>query len=141
MIILDTNVISELMQLAPDPIVAEWLDRQPRISIWTTAVTVLEIQRGIQILPGGKRRVRLGQEFDRLVFDRLAGRIASFDEAAAHKAASLVADRETRGKESDVEDGMIAGIVIARHATLATRNTRHFDDLPGKVVNPWLDSA
>jgi toxin FitB len=139
MIILDTNVLSALMQTNPDRAVFVWLDRQPRISIWTTAITVHEIQRGIQVLPLGKRRSRLGEEFDRLVLLLLAGRVASFDSVAAHKSATLVASREMSGKNFDVEDGMIAGIVLAQNATLATRNTKHFDDLLGKVVNPWLD--
>src|SRR5229473_2040434 len=98
MIILDTNVVSALMQSVPDRKVAQWLDRQPRISIWTTAITVLEIQRGIRIMPAGKRRSRFSEEFDLLVAGRLEGRIASFDSAAAYEAATLIASREKTGK-------------------------------------------
>lgn len=137
MIILDTNIVSALMHNVPDPNVITWLDQQPRISIWTTAITVLEIQRGIRALPDGKKRSRLSEEFEKLLTDRLDGRIASFDHVAADKAATIVANREKTGKNYDLEDGMIAGIVLARHATIATRNTRHFDDLPITVLNPW----
>ena len=139
MILLDTNVLSEIMQQIVDPAVVEWLNRQPRASVWTTAITILEIRRGILSLPNGKRRFRIAQEFDRLVEGVLEGRVAGFDEAAAEATAALITEREKRGVDLDLEDSMIAGIAIARHATLATRNARHFNDLPGKVVNPWLD--
>jgi toxin FitB len=141
MILLDTNVISALIHIAPDRSVVAWLDRQPRISIWTTAITVLEIQRGIRALPEGRKQSRLSREFDKLVTDRLGGRIASFDQAAADETATLIVAREKRGMNYDLEDAMIAGTALARRAVIVTRNTRHFDDLPGKIVNPWLDLA
>lgn len=141
MIILDTNVLSEMMLLAPNPAVAAWLDLQPRESVWTTSVTVLEIRRGILDLPNGKKRTQLADNFHRLIAGRMAGRIASFDESAAEAAAVLVTERERKGVNRDLEDSMIAGIVIARYATLATRNIKHYDDLPGKVVNPWPDPS
>jgi len=139
MIILDTNVLSALMRPLPEPIVAAWLDRQPRSSVWVNSITVLEVQHGIQLLPAGKRCTGLFEMFDRLVLGGLDRRIAGFDSAAAHEAANLMTARRKTGRDYELKDAMIAGIVIARHATLATRNTRHFDDLPGKVVNPWLD--
>jgi hypothetical protein len=137
MIILDTNIVATLMHPVPDANVMAWMDRQPRISIWTTAITVLEIQKGIRALPDSRKRRRLNEEFEKLVTDRLDGRIASFDHVAADETATLIAHREKIGKNYDLEDGMIAGIVLARRATIATRNTKHFDDLPITVLNPW----
>lgn len=135
MIILDTNVLSALMQQAPDPNVLAWLDQQPRSSIWTTAITVLEIRFGLQILAAGKRRTLLMQGFD-VLLEKIGQRIAPFDDAAAQQAANLMATRQKRGRPGDLRDTMIAGIVLAQHATLATRNTSHFEDV-SPVVNPW----
>ncbi len=139
MIILDTNVVSALMELVPNVKVVSWLDRQPRISIWITSITMLEIQRGVMTLPGGRKRLRLGSEFEELISGRFDGRIASFDQAAASATAALIVSREKKGKNYDLEDGMLAGIVLSRHATIATRNTRHFDDLSCNILSPWSD--
>ena len=136
MIILDTNVLSALMLRAPDRSVVGWLDRQPRTSIWTTSVTVLEVRFGLQIMATGKRRSLLMRAFE-TALDKMEHRIASFDTAAAIQAADLMADRQRRGRPRDLRDTMIAGIVLAAHATLATRNTKHFEDIAKWVVNPW----
>jgi len=136
MIILDTNVLSALMRQTPDPKVLAWLDRQPRTSIWTTAITVLEVRFGLQIMPGGKRRSLLMQAFE-LLLERIGGRVLPFDVAAAQEAGDLMASRHKKGRSGDLRDTMIAGIVIAQHATLATRNTAHFEDVPVPLVNPW----
>lgn len=136
MIILDTNVVSALMQQAPDPMLLSWLDRQPRASIWTSAITVLEIRFGLQIMPAGKRQHLLIQSFDMLL-EKIGHRVAVFDDAAAQQASNLMAGRHKKGRPGDLRDTMIAGIVLANHATLATRNTAHFEDVP-RVVNPWI---
>jgi predicted nucleic acid-binding protein len=136
MIILDTNVLSALMRQAPDTHVIAWLDQQPRTSIWTTSVTILELRFGLQTMATGKRRSLLMQAFE-TVLDKMGHRIASFDAAAATQAADLMAARQRKGRPGDLRDTMIAGIVLARHATLATRNTSHFEDLSVPVVNPW----
>jgi hypothetical protein len=136
MILLDTNVFSALMLPTPDPQVIAWLDRQPRTSIWTTSVTILEVRFGLQIMATGKRRSLLLQAFD-TVLDRMGQRIASFDASAAIQAADLMAARQRRGRVGDLRDTMIAGIVLASHATLATRNTGHFEDLSVPLINPW----
>ena len=140
MIVLDTNVLSALMQQAPDRVVIDWLDRQPRTSVWTTAVSVLEIRFGLQILPTHKRRVLLTQAFDVVLRDKIEQRIVPLDSAAAEHAADLMAARHRKGRPGDLRDTMLAGIVLAHHATLATRNTRHFDDLSVPVVDPWKRS-
>lgn len=136
MIILDTNVLSALMRQVPDQKVVAWLDHQSRTSIWTTSVTALEIQFGLQILAAGRRRTLLSQAFEELLA-RIGQRVATFDVAAAGQASDLMAARHRKGHPGDLRDTMIAGIVLAQHATLATRNTAHFEDAAIPIVNPW----
>jgi toxin FitB len=137
MVVLDTNVVSALMHEPAHPIVLEWLDSQPRISIWTTSITLMEARYGIEAMAPGRRRSRLFQALERLVSEKIEHRIAAFDTSAANAAALLMAERKRTGRTGDLRDTMIAGIVIASHATLATHNTRHFADLPIPVVDPW----
>ncbi|HEY6185291.1 MAG TPA: type II toxin-antitoxin system VapC family toxin [Terriglobales bacterium] len=137
MIILDTNVLSALMRQTPEPEVVAWLDQQPRTSIWTTSITLLEIRFGLQILATGKRRIALIQAFEELL-QAIDHRIAPFDMDAAEHAGSLMAGRRKKGRLVDLRDTMIAGIVLAHGATLATRNTTHFDDLSMPLINPWI---
>lgn len=139
MIILDTNVLSALMQQQPDPQVVAWLDDQPAESIWLSSITVFEAHYGLALLPAGRRKDLLEQRFEELVQDDLQNRVLLFDINAAAHAAQLAADRKTRGRPVDMRDTFIAGIALARRATLATRNVRHFDDLSVPVLNPWTD--
>ena len=140
MIVLDTNVISELMVPRPSIQVLRWMDLQPVSSIWITAVNIYEIRAGLQCMPVGKRRSALSAAFERWLDEVVQKRILSFDEAAAEKGAELVAERKKRGQPGDTRDTMIAGIVLANHATLATRNVKHFEDIAKSVVNPWEKS-
>ena len=139
MMILDTNVLSALMQRQPDSAVVEWLDRQSADTVWITSVTLFEARYGLKLLADGQRKALLEQRFDELVQLDLANRIAVFDVRAAEQAAHLAADRKARGRPVDMRDTFIAGIAIARGATLATRNAKHFEDLPTPVVNPWAE--
>jgi toxin FitB len=136
MIILDTNVLSELMLRAPAEKVLSWIDLQPRSSIWTTSVTLFEIRFGLATMPNGKRRIVLIQDFEK-VLDNIDRRIAPFDVEAAEHASTLMASRKLQGRPRDDRDTMIAGIVLAHHATLATRNVSHFDDLSAPLIDPW----
>jgi len=140
MIVLDTNVVSEIMLPQPEERVTRWLDRQPHTSIWTTSVTVFEIRFGLETMPAGKRRTALIASFERWLGEVVERRIASFDETAARRAAELAAGRQGRGRPGELRDTMIAGIVLASHATLATRNVKHFEDIASSVVNPWEQS-
>jgi predicted nucleic acid-binding protein len=135
-IILDTNVLSALMRQLPDQSVVAWLDHQARTSVWTTSITVLEIQFGLQILAPGKRRTLLSEAFEELL-DRLGQRVVTFDVEAARKASDLMAERHKKGRPGDLRDTMIAGIALAQHASLATRNTAHFEDAAIPLINPW----
>jgi predicted nucleic acid-binding protein len=137
MIVLDTNVVSEIMLPKPEEIVTRWLDKQPRTSIWTTSVTIFEIRFGLETMPVGRRRTALMALFERWLGEVVQQRIAIYDEAAARRAAELAADRQRRGQPGELRDTMIAGIVLSNHATLATRNAKHFEDIAKSVVNPW----
>jgi hypothetical protein len=135
MIILDSDVLSEAMRA--NDVVASWLDRQPRSSIWTTAITIFEIRSGLLFMPSGRRRSEREAAFTRLVVDILENRILAFDELAAEEAAILMEKRRSVGRPVESRDTMIAGIALAQRATLATRNSRHFGDLTVPVVDPW----
>jgi predicted nucleic acid-binding protein len=137
MIILDTNVLSELMRQMPDHRVLAWLDRQPQTSVWITSLTMFEIQFGIETLVPSKRRTQLMKTFESTLVEDIGQRIAPFDAAAAQHAAILMASRHKEGRPVELRDTLIAGIALARHAALATRNINHFQDLPVPVVNPW----
>jgi len=136
MIVLDTNILSALMKTSPDREVVAWLDAQPRTSIWTTSISLLEIRYGLQLLAQGKRRTFLTNAFE-LMLRKLGHRVLAFDSASAEEAGELMATRHRKGRPVELRDAMIAGIVLAQRATLATRNTAHFEDIAAKVVNPW----
>ena len=136
MTILDTDVLSALMRQTPEKKVVDWLDQQPSTSIWTTSITILEVRFGLQILEAGKRRSALMRAFDE-VLEAMSHRVAAFDIAAAEMAGDLMAALQKRGRRGDLRDTMIAGIVVANHATLATHNTAHFSDLAVPVVDPF----
>ena len=140
MIILDTNVLGALMRSVPDATVVRWLDRQPAQSVWVTSITLFETRFGLALLPSGRRRQRLESEFDRLLQEDLENRVLDFDSAAATEAASLAGARQKSGRPVDMRDTQIAGIALARHATLATRNVRHFADLEISIVDPWVSA-
>ncbi len=137
MILLDTNVLSALMRQTPDLVVVKWLDQQPRLSLWTTSITILEIRFGIAILSSGRRQELLSEAFKKAIEEMLDRRVAVFDADSAHEASVLMAMRKRKGRAVELRDAMIAGIALVHRATLATRNTRHFDDLSTTVVNPW----
>lgn len=137
MIILDTNVLSALMQQRPDPAVIAWMDAQAADSVWITTITVFEARFGLELLPKSKRRQSLVDAFEALVEQDLEGRVLEIDSLSAASAATLAARRRKAGQPVDFRDTLIAGVALARRATIATRNIRHFADLTVPVVNPW----
>lgn len=137
MIILDTNVLSALMRDEPDGAVVTWLNAQPAESIWTTAITVFEVRTGLELLDPSRRRDRLESAFEQVLRVDLDNRVLAFDTAAADAAGVLVATAQQGGRSLEFRDSQIAGIALARKATLATRNVRHFKDLRARVVDPW----
>jgi hypothetical protein len=105
--------------------------------VWTTSITILEVRFGLQVMPGGKKRSVLIEVFERVLTEKIERRVAPFDTLAAQHAVDLMAVRQKNGRPGELRDFMIAGIVLASRATLATRNAKHFDDLSISVVNPW----
>ena len=137
MSILDTNVLSALMRATPDAEVIGWLDQQPMQSVWITTITLFEARFGLALLAPGRRRREIEKAFALVLNEDLEGRVLEFDQLAAESAAVLAADRRHAGRTIDFRDTLIAGIVLARRATLATRNRKHFEDLSVPVINPW----
>jgi len=140
MVILDTNVLSALMQGQAEPKVVAWLDDQPAESIWITSITLFEARYGLELMATGQRKLLLQARFEQILQDDLENRVLTFDANAATEAARLAADRKNNGRPVDMRDTFIAGIALARRATLATRNLKHFADLSVPVINPWGNS-
>ncbi len=136
MIVLDTNVVSELMRPSPNPRVARWADRQVPAEVVTTAGTVAEIGYGIARLPAGQRRDLLALAAAQ-VFDAFAARVLPFDAPAAAQYAAVVVERETAGRPISGFDAQIAAICRRHRARLATRNTLDFAELDLDLVDPW----
>ncbi len=137
MILLDTNVISELTRREPDPGVLAWIDGLAADEVWTTAITAAELLSGLARLPAGRRRNELTGAVEGLLREDLAGRIEPFDAETAGHYALLVAERIGAGQPISVPDAQIAAICRKRRATLATRNTRDFEGTGIDLVNPW----
>jgi predicted nucleic acid-binding protein len=137
MILVDTNVLSAMMRVTVEPAVERWFDGQPPESIWTTTITIFEIHFGLALLAPGHRRDRLYDAFDRAIGEILGGRVLPFDRTAAETAAAIAARQRQIGRPLEIRDVQIAGIVAARKASLATRNTRHFENLGIILVDPW----
>jgi predicted nucleic acid-binding protein len=135
-IVLDTNVVSAIMKDPADRVVVAWLDTLPIESVWTTAVTVFEVRFGLEILVPSRKRARLEAAFDVLLREAMENRILTFDADAAEKAAMLAAGRKRSGRPIEHRDTQIAGIVLSRGATLATRNVKDFPDV-AQIVDPW----
>jgi len=137
MIVLDTNVLSEVLRPEPAPRVLAWLDEQPANSVFTTAVTQGEILYGIRLLVDGRRRRKLWDAANAIFDDEFAGRVLSFDSEAAGHYADIGASRRAAGRPISQFDATIAAITRSHGATLATRNTKDFEDCGIEVVNPW----
>jgi len=136
MIILDTNVVSELMRPTPIPTVSTWLRQQRDGDLYTTAITVAEIRYGIARLPDGSRRTALTQAAGE-IFAAFPEQVLPFDLAAAEAYAALVAHRDTLGMPIDGFDAQIAAIARTHAATLATRNTKDFLQTGIALTDPW----
>lgn len=135
-IVLDTNVVAELMRPAPSPEVVAWLNGQQASQLYLTSITLGEISFGIEILPLGKRRLRLERGF-RLVRTAFTGRILDFDDEAAILYGRVMGRRRSLGRPLGVLDGQIAAIASAHGATVATRNVRDFEDCGLEIINPF----
>ncbi len=134
MILLDTNIVSELMKPRPDEQVRTWLMSLGDMRLATTAITVAEIEYGLHRLPEGKRRNDLSARFVQL---SAALNVLVLDAIAATQAGIFRATRERQGLVTTPSDMMIAGIASTADASLATRNTKDFAHLPITLINPW----
>jgi predicted nucleic acid-binding protein len=140
MIVLDTNVISALIQGVPDAAVVNWLNAQASDAVWTTVVSVFETRVGLAIMAPGRKRQSLEEAFDNAL-TQMGNQVLPFDAAAANETAAIFARLRAAGRPIDLRDAMIAGIVSAHHGTLATRNTKHFIDAGIPLVNPWATAS
>lgn len=137
MIVLDTNVLSELLRPEPDARVVGWLQAQRRAGLYTTSITRGEMFYGVQLLPEGRRRLQLQQVVSAVFSTDMAGRVLLFDEAAADAYAEIAAARRRSGRPIGQLDAMIAGIAASRGADLATRNLGDFEDCGLRLIDPW----
>ena|SRR5579863_4220923 len=137
MIVLDTNVMSELSKPKPDDALLAWTDSVHGPAVATTAINVAEMLYGISRLPDGRRKVALGEAVTQLIEVDLAGRALPFDYEAARHYAAIVTRREAAGRPISVNDAQIAAICHSVDATLATRNTTDFDGTGIHVINPF----
>lgn len=137
MIVLDTNVLSELLRAMPDARVLAWIDAQPADLLFTTAITQGEMLYGVHRLPPGARRERLYQDIEAIFSTDMAGRVLAYDGASAVAHAAVAAERQVMGRPVSQSDAMIAGIVRAHGARLATRNVRDFEGCGIALIDPW----
>lgn len=137
MIVVDTNVISELTRQTPAPEVVSWLDSLAAAEVTTTAITAAELLYGVDRLPDGRRKAELSAAVNGLLRDDFDGRVLSFDVKAAGRYAEVVCRRERLGQPIGIADAQIAAICSAVGATLATRNIADFEDTGIELINPW----
>jgi len=137
MIILDTNVVSELMKSAPSPVVLQWISTRDRAEFYTTSITQAEILHGMRALPAGRRRKAIETAAEAMFIEDFAGRILSFDSDAARAYADVVTERRRSGRPISQFDAQIAAVTRATSAVLATRNVKDFERCGIRIVDPW----
>ena len=135
--ILDTNVVSELTNPVPNPVVLAWWNRQQLADMFTTTITEAELRYGLAIMPAGRYRNNMTMEVENFLAFEVAGRILSFDRAAARAYAVIYADRRLRGRPTSPSDCQIAAIASSQNMAVATRNVGDFTDCGVELINPW----
>jgi hypothetical protein len=137
MIVLDSNVLSELMRPKPADAVARWVAGQPAPQLFTTSVTQAEIGYGLALMSLGARRGALEAAVERMFSEDFGGRILPFDTAAVHEYPAIVATRKQKGQPIASFDALIAAIARSRGAAVATRNVKDFEGCGLTVIVPW----
>jgi predicted nucleic acid-binding protein len=137
MILLDTNVLSELMKPAPAEGVMRWMAAQPATSLYTTSITQAEILHGVMLLPPGRRRNAIEAAAETMFSEDFGGRILPFGSDAAHPYARIATERRRAGRPISHFDAQIAAIARSAGAAIATRNVTDYYDCGVKVINPW----
>jgi toxin FitB len=138
-ILLDTNVLSEMMRPEPDARVLDWVREQPAVTLFTTSISQAEIFHGILLLPPGKRRQAFEEAAKAMFEEDFAGRVLAFGSDSALPYAHIASDRRRAGRPISQFDAQIAAIAIASRASVATRNVTDFEGCGIAVVNPWGD--
>ena len=141
MIVLDTNVVSELLRPAPATQVEAWLSAQDGAEVYFTAVGEAELRHGVAILPAGKRRTALAKAIEGILEEDFRDRILPFDRAAASAYAAIAAKRRAAGRPISQFDCQIAAIARAHEAAVATRNTGDYEGCGIEVIDPWLPTG
>lgn len=141
MIVLDTNVISELMRARPDPRVLNWVAVQPRALLYTTHVNQAEILYGVAALPEGRRRAVLAAAAEAMFAEDFAGRILAFGAGAAARYPEVVITRRRTGNPIDGFDALIAAIALAERASIATRDRSGFAGCGLALIDPWTATS
>ena len=139
MILLDTNVISEMMRTEPAQIVLDWFGKHDAADLFISAVTEAELRTGVAILPDGQRRDRLQLAIDAMIDQDFQSRVLPFDSHAAKAYAEIASQRRASGRPIAEADCQIAAIARASEAPIATRNVKDFDGCSVRVINPWND--
>jgi toxin FitB len=140
-IVLDTNVVSELMRKAPEPSVVSWVDQFSPLDVLITAVTAAELRYGVGRLPEGRRKRELHIKLEGLLTEDFSDQILPFDALATVHYADLVVSRELAGSPISMADGQIAAICRTWSAGLATRNIADFVDTGVEAINPWTATS
>ena len=137
MIILDTNILSSLMQKKPDKRIIKWLDEIDPQLIWTTSITVFEIKYGIELLASGKKKNQLHTAFETMLRLHYHNRVIEFEINSALATGELAAVHKKAGHNVDARDLQIAGIALSKGASIATRNEKDFQYCNLDLINPW----
>ena len=137
MILLDTNVVSEMMRPFPAPNVETWIEGQAPEHLYFSAVGEAELYYGAAILPPGRRKDRLASDIDNVLHAAFESRILPFDSDAARAYADIAATLKLVGRPASMADGQIAAIARARGMAVATRNLRHFASMGIDLIDPW----
>jgi len=138
-IVLDTNVISEIMREHPAAKVLHWLRSVPSSQVYTTIMCKAEVLFGIALLPDGRRKRQLSHVAEKIFAEVFSERVLAFDDRAAEEFASVYAMRERAGSRMQIMDGLIAGIVRANNFALATRDVQDYSNCGIEIIDPWSD--
>lgn len=137
MILLDTNVVSELLRRAPEPRVIEWIDAQPLETVYLSAMTVAEMRASVAMLPAGKRHAALHESLEKQVLPMFVGRVLPFDQACTIAYAELLVKVSKAGSGIETADVCIAAVAISNGLIVATRDTNPFQATGLNVIDPW----
>jgi len=137
MILLDTNVISEIMRPRPEAAVSSWLDDQPEEELWTASIVIAELLSGADLMPNGGKQRALREAIDGMIAEDFRGQILRFDVKTARNYGKIFSDRKRMGRPITEMDALIAATAKTNNATLATRNIADFEHCGIPLVNPW----